>query len=127
MANTAAEIGESTPCRMVWLLTGDGTVAGPTIANATILAAMSDGPLKTLWSTAYADQAAMRAALFATRGRIAVTYRTTPVQTTAEQGLVVVDVDTDATSPTLPEINIGMSDTTGQIAYLTLEYVKDVP
>ncbi len=127
MANTAAAVGTSTSCRAVFELTGDGTVAGPTIANSVILAGMAAGPLKTLWSTVHGDQAAMRAALFAGRGRMFITYRTSPAQVTTEDNLIEIDVDVDAVTASLPEINVSMSDTTGQVGYLQIEYVKDIP
>lgn len=126
MANTATLV-TSTPYRLVYLLTGDGTVAGPTIDSATLIADAVAGPLEDLLSASYANQAAMRVAFLASDpARMLITYRSTPVQTTAEQGLIVVDVDTDAVTATRPEINVGMSDTTGQLAYLEIEYIHSI-
>lgn len=124
MANTAALIGTAYPNKVSFLLTGDGTVAGPTLANALgVQAVMVAGPLKDLWNATYADQAAMRAALLAGAGRVTVQLLATPVDTTAERNQVQVDVDVDAVTATKAEINVSMSDTTGQLAILTLEYV----
>lgn len=123
MANTATKIS-ATPNRLTYRLNGDGTVLGPTIPNATILADMVKGPLRDAWNKTYANQAAMRDALLG-RGQgcsISIQLAATPVQTTAEQNLVTADVDVDAVTATKAELNIAMSDTTGQIAYLHIEH-----
>ncbi len=120
MPNTAAVVGTATPNKIVYLLTGDGTAAGPTITNATLLTDMVPGPLEDLFSATYADQAAMRLALFASDCEFSIHLITTGVDVTAEINQVVVDTDVDAVTATQPELNIGMSDTTGQIAYLTI-------
>lgn len=121
MANTATKVA-ATPNRLTYLLTGDGTVAGPTIDNATILADMVAGPLKNAWNATYANQAAMRTALLGggANCRAAIQLMATGVDVTAQVNQVVVDVDTDAVSVTKAEINVGMSDTTGQLAMLHL-------
>ncbi len=125
MANTAT-VKVATPVRLSYELVGDGTVAGPTIANATILAALPNGPLKDAWNATYADQAAMRNALLYGVGALSCEVRSTLVATgvdvTAEKNQVVVDVDTDAVTATKAEINFGMSDTTGQRALVVFEY-----
>lgn len=126
MANTAAK-QVATPYRLVYLLTGDGTVQGPTIANATILADMVAGPLLDLWNAAYANQAAMRTAvMYSQPGRLLIALQNAVNDVTAEQNQTAADVDTDAATPTKPEVNIEMSDTTGQIAVLTLEYLHSI-
>jgi hypothetical protein len=48
----------------------------------------------------------------------------TGVDVTAEVDQVVADVDVDAVVATKAEINIGMSDTTGQIAMLHLIHMS---
>jgi len=123
MANTATKASAS-PNHLTYLLTGDGTVAGPTIANATLLADMIGGPLRTAWNSTYASQAAMRTALLGLGGhaRINLQMVATGVDVTAETNHVVADVDTDAVTATKAEINVGMSDTTGQLAYMHLIY-----
>jgi hypothetical protein len=124
MPNTATLL-TSTPYRLVYLLTGDGTVAGPTIASATLIADAVAGPLEDLLSATYANQAAMRFAFLTSNpARCNITYLSTPTQVTAEQNLIVVDVDVDAITAARPEINIGMSDTTGQVGYLEIEYLQ---
>jgi len=126
MANTATLV-TATPYRVVYLLEGDGTVAGPTIANATLLADMVAGPLKDVYNATYANQAAMRTACLTTApARALVQLRTTGVDVTAERNQITVDVDVDAVTATKPEVNIGMSDTPGQFAYLTLECLHSI-
>ena len=123
MVNTAV-VQSVSRNHITYLLTGDGTVAGPTLANAAILAAMQDGPLKDAWNATYANQAAMRAALLGGGANCEanVQLAATGVDVTAERNQVTVDVDVDAVTATKAEINIGMSDTTGQLAYLTLKH-----
>ena len=123
MANTAAK-ASSSPNHLTYLLTGDGTQVGPTLASATILADMEPGPLKQAWEAAYADQAAMRTALLGggahCEAEVQMAIAVNDVSTQVNQ--VAVDVDTDAVTVTRAEINIGMSDTTGQRAYLHLRH-----
>ena len=130
MANTATLITNSaTPYHITYALVGDGTVAGPTIANATILADMATGPLKTAWSAAYASQSAMRAGLLAgvaTGCRARLLLLASGVDVTAQNNQITIDVDVDAVTPTKAEINVTMSDTTGQIAYLVLECCNSI-
>lgn len=126
MANTATKKFAG-PHRLVYELVGDGTVVGPTIANATLLADMVAGPLKDLYNAAYANQAAMRAALlYGNPARIGIQMQVTVNDVTAEKNQASADTDTDAVTATKPEINIAMSDTTGQVAVLTLEYVHSI-
>jgi microcystin degradation protein MlrC len=119
----APTIKTATPYRLVVSMAGDGTVAGPTLDNAAIVAALPAGPLKDTFSAVYADQAAMRAALlYGNPVQMFITMQTTVNDTTAQVNQCAVDVDTDAVSPTKPEINFAMSDTTGQVAILTVQY-----
>ena len=125
MANTAVKVSAS-PNHLTYILTGDGTQVGPTIANATILADMYvGGPLWGAWNATYANQAAMRTALLGMGAFCKVTVQlvTSGVDVTAERNQITVDVDVDAVTATKAEINIAMSDTTGQIAYLHIERV----
>ena len=123
MANVAT-VKSSSPNHLTFELVGDGTVAGPTIANAALLALMEPGPLRNAWDATYADQDAMRDALLGGGAGCDcfVQLNVTPVDTTAETNQVVVDVDVDAVTATKAEINFGMSDTTGQRAYITFRY-----
>ena len=125
MANTAAKV-HATAYRLVYRVTGDGTVTGPTIASATLIADASiEGPLQDALKASYANQAAMRAAFMESNpGRINVRIQTTPVQTTAEQNIPFADVDVDAITATRPELNITMSDTTGQIIIVEIEILQ---
>lgn len=126
MANTATKKFAGAH-RLVYELVGDGTVVGPTIANATLLADMVAGPMKDLYNATYASQALMRAALlYGNPGRILTQVQVAVNDVTAEKNQVSIDTDTDAVTATKPEINITMSDTTGQIAVLTLEYVHSI-
>jgi hypothetical protein len=127
MANTVALLGTPTPNRCVFLLTSDGTgsVVQP-ITNATLLAAMVAGPLKDLWNATYADQAAMRLALMVNSASIRTQLRAVVNDTTGEKNQCLVDVDTDATTPTKAELNFGMSDTAAQEALLVIEHVHSV-
>ena len=123
MANTAAKVSSS-PGHLTYLLTGDGTQVGPTVANATILADMAPGPLRDAWNKTYADQAAMRTALLGggQSCEASVQLVVAVADITAEENQISVDVDTDAVTATKAEINIGMSDTTGQLAYLHIKH-----
>ena len=129
MANTAT-LRSATPNRLVYELAGDGTVAGPTIANATLLTDMVAGPLENAYSASYANQAAMRLALiYGVPGttsagcRIFLTPMTTVADTTAQVNQPSVDVDVDAVTATRPEINVTMSDTTGTLYALVIEHI----
>jgi hypothetical protein len=126
MANTATLV-TATPYRVVYLLAGDGTVVGPTIANATLLTDMVDGPLQDIFNAAYLNQAAMRTACLASAPcRAVIQLRTAVNDVTAEKNQISVDVDVDAVTATKPEVNITMSDTTGQEAYLTIELLHSI-
>lgn len=123
MPNTAV-VQSASSNHVTFLLTGDGTAVGPTLTNAQILAAMEDGPLKDAWNATHADQAAMRLALLAGGDNCEANIQmvATGADITAEVNQVVCDVDADAVTATKAEINLGMSDTTGQLAYLTLKH-----
>jgi hypothetical protein len=123
VANTAAVV-LAAPNRITYLLTGDGTVVGPTLASATVIGDCAPGALKEALEASYADQAAMRNAFnTGIPCKMGVTFQASGNTVTAEKNQIVVDVDVDAVTSTRPEFNIEMSDTTGQIAYLTIEYV----
>ncbi len=127
MANTATKQSAG-PCHLTYLLAGDGTQVGPTITNATLLADMiNGGPLFDAWNSVLTTQAAMRLALAGALSGInrsgcymVIQLRTAVKDVTAEINQPSADVDTDAVTVTKAEINITMSDTTGQEAYLHL-------
>lgn len=123
MANTATKASAS-PNHLTYQLAGDGTQVGPTIASATILNDMVPGPLKQAWESAYADQAAMRTALLGggANCEVSVQLAVAVADVTAEENQISVDVDVDAVTASRAEINIGMSDTTGQIAFLHIKH-----
>jgi hypothetical protein len=130
MVNTAVKIAAG-PHHLSYLLTGDGTQIGPTIANATLLADMVPGPLREAWNSILTTQAVMRSALLGGLGSVSacppgcrafLLLLTAVKDVTAEINQPSIDVDTDATSITKAEINITMSDTTGQLAVLTLHH-----
>lgn len=123
MANTAV-LQSASPLRLVYLLTGDGTVAGPALSSSLLLSACPNGPLRTLLDTPVADQAAARVAMLAAPVNCRVTLMATPVDTTAETNQVVVDANVDAGNGNRPQLILGMSDTTGQVAMLVIEYTK---
>ena len=127
MANTATKASAS-PNRLTYQLAGDGTQVGPTIASATLLADMVPGPLKDAWTAAYASQAAMRTALLGGGAgcKVSVQLAVAVSDVTAEENQISVDVDADAVTATRAEINIGMSDTTGQIAFLHIEHIHSL-
>ncbi len=127
MANTAVKVS-ATPNRLTYILTGDGSGAGPTLANATILADMVEGPLRDKWNQTYANQAAMRTALLGGGENCYANIQlmTTGNDVTAQKDQITADVDTDAVSVTKAEIDIGMSQTTGQLAMLTLSHVHSI-
>ncbi|MEY3021407.1 MAG: hypothetical protein RIS86_605, partial [Planctomycetota bacterium] len=84
-------------------------------------------PLEDLFNATYANQAAMRTAcLTSAPGRVLVQLRTAVNDVTAEQNQISVDVDVDAVTATKPEVNVTMSDTTGQEAYLTIEFLHSI-
>lgn len=127
MANVATKTSAG-PCHLTYNIVGDGTVAGPTIANATLLADMiNGGPLFDAWNFPLTTQAAMRLALLGGAGGVnrqgcicIIQNQVTVKDTTAEINQPCADVDTDATTVTKAELNVSMSDTTGQIINLTL-------
>ena len=129
MVNTAVKVSAS-PNHLTYILTGDGTQVGPTIANSVILADMVPGPLKDAWSAVLTTQAVMRNQLLgglpgATTGSEGSCFANLQLlasgkDVTAEINQPTVDVDTDAVTATKAEINIAMSDTTGQVAMLHL-------
>ncbi len=125
MANTAVKVSAS-PNHLTYLLTGDGTVVGPTIANATLLSDMVGGPLRDAYNAILTTQAAMRAQLIGglAPGQCEMNLHmiATVADTTAQVNQPSVDVDVDAVTITKAEINITMSDTTGTIGYLTLRH-----
>lgn len=124
MPNTATLIA-ATPLRQVYQLVGDGTVSGPEIANATLQANAPAGPLKQALDQVAADQAAARRAMLAGFPvRCTVVLLATGVDVTAEKNQVTVDAAQDAGASNKPKLVCGMSDTTGQIAFLTVEFVK---
>lgn len=125
MANTYT-YPVATPNRLVVVVTGDGTATG-LLANATLQAQMVAGPLKNAFDATYADQAAMRLALlYGSPVLIRMWYRTVVADTTAEVNQLAADVDTDATSPTKPEINYQIHDTTGTIAIMEILLVHSL-
>jgi microcystin degradation protein MlrC len=119
MANTAVKVSAS-PHRLTILLTGDGTVVGPVLDNASLLEMMVEGPLKKAWNKTYANQDAMRNALLAGDCHAQIQLRESGVDITAQKNQVLIDVDTDAVTASKAEINPSMSDTSGQVAYLHL-------
>ena len=132
MVNTAVKVSAS-PHHLTYILTGDGTVVGPTIPNATLLTDMSPGPLYDAYNAVLTTQAVMRNQLIGglrptTAGLgpgacdMDLHMITTVKDTTAEINQCSVDVDVDAVTVTKAEVNITMSDTTGQIGYLTLRH-----
>ena len=123
MANTAVKVSSSAN-HITYILTGDGTVVGPTVANATVLADMDHGPLRDAWNDTYANQAAMRTALLGggANCEVSVQQVASVNDVTAEVNQIAVDVDVDGVTATKAEINLGMSDTTGQIAYLHIKH-----
>lgn len=147
MANTAVKISAS-PNHLSYLLTGDGTVVGPTIANATLLADMVRGPLEDAYNQEYTTdgtsvQSAMRKALlgglvssnglasgvgqgFAGGCVMWLQAITTVADTTAQINQPSVDVDTDAVTAVKPEVNITMSDTTGTLYMLHIFHLHSI-
>ena len=123
MVNTAV-LQSSSPNHATYLLTGDGTVPGPTIPSATLLTDMEPGPLRNAFASIHGNQAAMRTALLGGGAdcEANVQMLVAVVDITVEANQVSVDVDVDAVTAALPEVNISMSDTTGQIAMLSLKH-----
>jgi hypothetical protein len=108
------------PYHVTYRLTGDGNVVGPTIASATLITDMAAGLLEDIFSATYANQAAMRTAVLeGGQGICVIQSRAQGNDVTAEHNQIQVDVDVDAVTPARPEVNIEMSDTTGQICYIT--------
>lgn len=128
MANVATKRGAS-PNRLVYVVVGDGTVGGPTLDNARLLADMVAGPLKDLWNTVIpgATQDLLRTALSdGITGKITTQLRASPVDTTGQSNQITADVDTDAVTVTKGEINLSQSDTTGQDYLLIIEHVHSL-
>ncbi len=135
MVNTAVKVSAS-PNHLTYILTGDGTQLGPTIANSVIVADMVQGPLRDAWFAVLTTQAAMRNALLGglSAGPVLggggcyaiVQLLASGKDVTAEINQITVDVDTDAVTITKAEINIAMSDTTGQIAMLHLMHMHSL-
>lgn len=136
MANTATKVAAS-HFHLVYLLEGDGTVTGPTITNATLLADVTAGtPIYDMLNAVYTTQGNMRDSLLAgkklsnidgaTGGLMYVQLREAVNDVTAEHNQITVDVDTDAVATTKAEINICMSDTTGQKAYLVITCLHSI-
>lgn len=135
MVNTAVKVSAS-PNHITYVLTGDGTVVGPSIANATLLADMVMGPLRDAYNGVLTTQAAMRNALLG--GLIVgpilggggcyaiIQMITTVADTTAQVNQPSVDVDTDAVSTTKAKVNITMSDTTGTVGFLHLMHMHSL-
>ncbi|MDP2310922.1 MAG: hypothetical protein Q8P18_33190 [Pseudomonadota bacterium] len=126
MANTATKKA-ATPYRLVYELVGDGTVVGPTITSAIMIADCAAGPLKDLLSASYASQALMRTSfLYGTPAEMRTQVQIAVNDVTAEKNQISIDVDADAVTATRPEINVAMSDTTGQTAILVIEYIHSI-
>ncbi len=124
MPNTAVKQSAS-KAHLTYLLTGDGTVVGPTLANATLLADMEyQGGLYAAWDALYANQAAMQLALQGggAHCRIAIQLVTAVADVTATINQISATVDVDAVTATKAEIDITMSDAAGQTAYMHLIY-----
>lgn len=121
MAATRTKL-TSTPNLLAYVIVGDGTVGPLVIASATLIADASDGPLKDALSATYADQGAMRVAFFGNPCMISLIRRKGPVDTTGQANQSNVDVDVDAVTATRPEVNVEMSDTTGDEVYVILEH-----
>ncbi len=135
MVNTAVKVSASAN-HITYILTGDGTVIGPTITQALLAADMVAGPLRDAWTAVLTTQAAMRNAVLGGLvlgpvlgggGCYAIIQMITVVaDTTAEINQPSVDVDTDAVSTTKAEVNITMSDTTGTIGFLHLMHMHSL-
>ena len=128
MAGNVATLIGASKNHLVYIIQGDGTVVGPTLTNAGILADFGTnlGPLYDLLNATYANQAAMRVALFGTGARMFMQLRVSVAVTDAQISQPTVDVDTDVATPTKPEINIAMGDTTGQFCYLYIEHIHSI-
>jgi len=114
-------VKKATRSRLTLLVQGDGT-ATHIITQAVLAAAMTKaGPLKDQWTKVHTTQAAMRTALLEEKGRIVIRARTQVADTTAQVNQPAADVDTDAVSTTKAEINLQLSDTTGQEFYIDIE------
>ena len=124
MPNTATLL-KATPYRLVYELVGDGTVAGPTLGNAALQAAAAPGPLKQALDTVFTNQAGARQAMLTgVPIRVFTQLVISPVDTGAQANQLMADVDIDAGAGNKGEVNVSMSDTTGQYGILTIEYVK---
>lgn len=107
--------------RLVYELSGDGTATDVDISNATLLADAVAGPLKDLLSASYANQAAARNAfLYGNPARLRFHLQTRVNDVTAQKNQPSADVDVSTNAVI---IHTQMSNTTGQVAILTIEYL----
>ena len=119
---------KSSPNRLVYLITGDGAAATLTIDSAALItdasaglpSALSEGPLKSLLSASYANQAAMRSVFGGGNVELLV-----QVRSAVNSNIVSaqVDVDVDAVTATRPEVNLTFiaAPANGDTAYLVIE------
>lgn len=107
---------KATPNRLVYLVAGDGEATGATITSATLLADAVSGPLRNSLNASYANQAAMRDVIG--EGNVEMSLNARAVSATG----LLVDVDTDAVTPTKPEINLTFPSTADLAFYLTIEF-----
>ena len=126
MAVVAALVS-ATASRAVYTVTGDGAATSLTIANATLLADLdgTTGPLYQAFNATYANQAAMRAVIGGGPANVSTPGVEIRMNPRSLGGVVAADVDTDAVTPTKPEINI-VFPATAAVFYLVLEYVSSV-
>lgn len=126
MANTFTLVANS-PNRLAYLLTGDGTVVGPTFSSAQLLGDCPPGPLRRFLDTPLTPSGtnddARAKMLTGLPVKVSTQLVATPVDTTAESNQVVTSPTTDGGAGNRPSIVCGMSDTTGQVAMLVIEYV----
>ena len=127
MANSIVLIGASKN-HLVYLLTGDGTIIGPTRTNAQVLADFGTnlGPLYDLFNATYVAQADMRVALFGTGARMFIQIRNGTTEINGQITQPVVDVDTDAATPTKPEINVGMTASNAPASMVAILYIEHI-
>lgn len=126
MANTAT-LKYASPYRLVFELAGDGTVLGPNLDSAGLIAGCVDGPLKDALSASYGSLSALRAAfLYGNPCEMRVTLNVAVNDVTATRNQISVNVASDQVTSTRPSILIEMSDTTGQSATLVVEYSHSI-
>jgi hypothetical protein len=124
--NTAT-LQYASPYRLVFELAGDGTVLGPTLDSAGLIAGCVDGPLKDALSASYASLAAMKAAfMYGNPCEMRLTLNVAVNDVTAQHNQVSINVAADLITATRPSILIEMSDTTGQFATLVIEYSHSI-